>query len=121
MPCLMAFSARVWRNSEGAKKAYAAMQEKMQAHQKSGDDPMASDFAAIGSALATGDVSAAQTAWDTMQERLQNMGAPPPPKGNEISCGSASTSSSSKVSELDALLASMSWQSSQIAKTTSGS
>ena len=57
----------------GAKQAYAAMQEKMQAHPRGpGDsDPMASDFAAIGKALAAGDATSAQSAWNALETQLQ--------------------------------------------------
>jgi hypothetical protein len=63
---------------EGAKKAYAAMQEKLQAHGSDGgrNDAMSESFAAIGKALDSGDTSAAQSAWSAMQTQLQSMGGP---------------------------------------------
>jgi len=59
-----------------AKKAYAAMLEKMQAHSsaQNGQDAITAQFAAIGKALASDDTATAQSAWSTMQSGLQNMG-----------------------------------------------
>lgn len=58
---------------DGAKKAYAAMQEKLQDHasDRSGTDPMADGFAALGRALDSGDTTAAQSAWTTLMKEMQ--------------------------------------------------
>ena len=60
---------------EGAKKAYAAMQDKIKGHQPpgGGDDPMAQGFAAIGKALDSGDTKAAQSAYQSMQTKMESM------------------------------------------------
>ncbi|MBI1754014.1 MAG: hypothetical protein HY014_10035 [Acidobacteria bacterium] len=62
----------------GAKKAYAALQEKMQAHRpaEGGDDPLAGAFTAIGEALDSGDETAAKTAFQSLQTQLASLGAP---------------------------------------------
>lgn len=60
----------------GAKKAYAAMQAKMQAHSASdgSTDPLADAFTAIGKALDSGDATAAKSAFAAMQTQLSTMG-----------------------------------------------
>jgi hypothetical protein len=63
----------------GAKKAFAAMQAKMQAHQsdradQGGTDPLADGLAAIGKALDSGDTNAAQTAFKALQTQLASLG-----------------------------------------------
>jgi hypothetical protein len=60
---------------EGAKKAYAVMQDKIKGHQPpgGGDDPMAQDFAAIGKALNSGDTKAAQSAYQSMLTKMESM------------------------------------------------
>lgn len=60
---------------EGAKKAYAAMKDKIKGHQPpgGGDDPMAQGFAAIGKALDSGDTKAAQSAYQSMQTKMESM------------------------------------------------
>jgi soluble cytochrome b562 len=60
---------------EGAKKAFAAMQDKIKGHQPpgGGDDPMAQGFAAIGKALDSGDTKAAQSAYQSMQTQMASM------------------------------------------------
>jgi len=59
---------------DSAKTAYAAMLEKMQAHQ-GGQDAVSTEFAAIGKALGAGDATAAQSAWSGMQATIANMGS----------------------------------------------
>lgn len=75
---------------EGARSAYAAMQEKLQANQGAGSDTLSEGFAAIGSALASGDASAAKSAWSDLSSSLESFAAqkpgaggppPPPPSG----------------------------------------
>lgn len=108
-------------DTEGAKAAYAAMQEKMQARQGA-DDPMASDFAAIGTALESGDADAAQAAWSALSEKLQSMPPPPPPPKNAAdSNSSTSTSASTSSSDLEAMLISMYLQSGVFTSSTTKS
>ena len=83
---------------EAAKQAYAAMKERMQARPgQGGEDPMASDFSAIGEALESGDLEAAQEAWSTMQSKLEDFSAQ----------HEEAASSSTKSTDLQALLVSM--------------
>ncbi len=99
-----------------AQAAYAAMQEKMQA--AGSEDPMASDFAAIGTALESGDATAAQEAWTALDSKLQSMGAPPPPPPEEEE-ESSSSGTSYSTTDIEALLASMYWQSSYFTNSSS--
>jgi hypothetical protein len=105
-----------------AKKDYAAMAEKMKQH---GDVPK--DFAAIGTALDSGDLATAATAMATVQQDVANM--PPPPgipststSGTDTSgtvtdaTTAGSSSSTSAVSEFAALLANL--QSSQASSSS---
>jgi ribosomal protein S20 len=59
----------------GAKKAYAALQNDIQANQPvgGGNDPLAQEFAAIGKALDSGDTKAAQAAYDSMNTQMDKM------------------------------------------------
>ena len=59
----------------GAKKAYTALQNDIQANQPAGggNDPMAQGFTAIGKALDSGDTKAAQTAYASMQTQMDKM------------------------------------------------
>jgi hypothetical protein len=107
----------------GAQTLFKTMQEKMNAHgpassqtstsSDSGND-IGTLFSAVGSALESGDATSAQTAWSNLQDKLQSMPPPPPPDGQQKnqtqSSSSSSSSSSSTVSQLEALLVSLSWQ-----------
>ena len=80
---------------EGAKKAYATMQDKIQGHQPpgGGDDPMAKAFAAIGKALASGDTKAAQSAYQSMQTQMESMASMMKSMMGGSTNGSSSTNS----------------------------
>ena len=88
---------------EGAKKAYAAMQDKIKGHQPpgGGDDPMAQGFAAIGKALDSGDTKAAQSAYQSMQTKMESMASMMKSMMGGSTSGSSSTNSIGQ--DMDAL------------------
>jgi len=71
-------------NLDGAKSLFKTMQSRMHAHQASGQNntnqdsstqdgsDVASAFSAVGSALQSGNLSSAQTAWQSLLQQLQN-------------------------------------------------
>jgi soluble cytochrome b562 len=81
----------------GAKKAYSALQNDIQANQPAGggNDPMAQGFAAIGKALDSGDTKAAQTAYDSMQTQMDKMASMIQGMMSGSTSGVSSTSSTS--------------------------
>jgi len=108
----------------GAQALFETMQERLQTQDGSSsksqqEDSFSSLFSALGSALASGDTSAAQEAWSKLDTKLQSGGAPPPPRDDQASSSSASQDTSAQVSELEALLVSMYWQSSNLTNSTS--
>jgi len=82
---------------EGAKKAFAAMKAKMKSHQDqdSGKDTLATDFEALGKALAGGDASAAKSAWTTLQTDLDALKTSRQSAASTTASTAASSASSS--------------------------
>ena len=108
----------------GAQALFQTMQERMQTQSQPGsqsqqEDSFSSLLSALGSALASGDTSAAQEAWSKLDAKLQSGGAPPPPGDDQASSSSSSKDASTQVSELEAMLVSMYWQSSSLTNNTS--
>jgi soluble cytochrome b562 len=81
----------------GAKKAYSALQNDIQANQPAGggNDPMAQGLAAIGKALDSGDTKSAQTAYNSMQTQMDKMASMIQGMMSGSSSGVSSTSSTS--------------------------
>jgi len=72
-------------NLSGAQKAYSALQQLQQSNQSGGqssngqaasssNNPIQNDFAALGQALSSGDLSGAQTAFSQLQTDMQAAG-----------------------------------------------
>ena len=112
----------------GAQALYTTIQEHLQASgqpgsQSSGmEDSFSSLLSAVGTALDAGDASTAQEALAKLEDKLSNMGAPPPPPDeasqDQASSGSTTSAGFYSISELEALLVSMYWQSSAFTNTT---
>jgi soluble cytochrome b562 len=89
-----------------AQQAFAALQQLLPSsstdsqtqteQQGSGQDPFATDVNALGQALGSGDLSAAQQAFATLQQGMQSAPPPPPMMGADASQDSTSEASSAQ-------------------------
>jgi hypothetical protein len=117
-------------NREGVKRALSDWRSRMQSPQglfPVEEDPLASEFSVIGTALGSGDVTPAKQVWKKVQSKLEDVEASPKPSGMSsldpmkadmdrpveliASTDMSGAQSGNSQHEMDTLIASLRWSS----------